>query len=119
MSQPGDLVLQRLIRRFERVGGAAQEAAALAAPVVRDLIGTSRIPAGEPPAAARRYEVSEAVQERIDAATRVQAEGASIVITSTANPHLRPLVPVGGLPRGWRPKISAPITEVVRRRLGK
>lgn len=67
--------------------------------------------------AGRRYSVSNQVQARIDANTKVEARHGFLEVTTGGQVHLRPVVPIGSLPLKWRQAIAAKVKGAIRRGL--
>lgn len=67
--------------------------------------------------AGRRYSVSNQVQARIDANTKVEARHGFLEVTTGGHVHLRPVVPINSLPLKWRQAIAAKVKGAIRRGL--
>lgn len=112
--------LDRLLRRAEQLRDYQPQMIGEATPTVRALLSSadSQVEPAKVTWAARRYEVSADLRQRININTIVTVDGRVIRVTTGAgNDHLRPLMPVGELPLKWRAAIWAKINGAIRRHL--
>lgn len=118
MRQRSGPSLREVMARLQRLPQAREQAAQVAAPAVRQLLhlgAEGGIRRAAPPAGPRRFRLTAVEQARVDGATSVQPTAIGVRVGSTStNPNVRPLVPVGTVPARWRRDIGMPLRDVVR-----